>query len=165
MINSVSELLNYKEGAQSNILLRIMAGSVFFWEGLIKFVFQNQGVGRFTKIGFPIPEFTSTFVALLEIIGGLLLIFGLFTRVICIPFIIEMFIAMLSTKITMFLGTSPLALPPSPPVSGFWAVLHEVRSEYAQLICCLYLLINGPGRMSLDAIFFRKKSVNIESTD
>jgi uncharacterized membrane protein YphA (DoxX/SURF4 family) len=71
-------------------------GWVFFWEGVIKFVFQNQGIGRFTKIGFPIPEFTATFVALLEIIGGLLLIFGFYTRLITIPFIIEMLVAMLS---------------------------------------------------------------------
>jgi putative oxidoreductase len=59
---------------------------------------------------------------------------------------------MLSTKITMFLGTSPLPLPPSPPQVGIWAVLHEIRSEFAQIMCTLFLLIEGPGPWSLDAV-------------
>ena len=33
-----------------------MVGWVFFWECVIKFVFVNQGVGRFTKLGMPMPE-------------------------------------------------------------------------------------------------------------
>ena len=32
-----------------------------------------------------------------------------------------------------------------------WAVLHEVRSEYAQIMSCIFLLISGPGPWSLDA--------------
>jgi uncharacterized membrane protein YphA (DoxX/SURF4 family) len=63
-----------------------------------------------------------------------------------------MIVAMLSTKISMYLGTSPLPLPPVPPQTGFWAVLHEIRSEYAQIMVALYLLINGPGKWSIDAL-------------
>src|SRR5215467_8559079 len=37
------------KGPKSTLLLRLMAGGVFFWEGLLKFVYTNQGVGRFTK--------------------------------------------------------------------------------------------------------------------
>jgi len=160
MNNLIKWIFRYEESApKSNIIIRILVGWVFLWEGVIKFVFQNQGIGRFTKIGFPVPEFTATFVAILEIIGGLFLIFGLYTRLISIPFITEMLVAMLSTKIAIFLGTSPLALPPGPPQAGFFAVLHEFRSEFAQLMCCLYLIINGPGPLSLDAIIFRKKEI------
>ena len=92
------------------------------------------------------------FVACLEIVGGLLLLSGLMTRLIAIPFIIEMIVAILSTKISLYLGTSPLPLPPAPPQMGVWAVLHEVRSEYAQILTVAFLLINGPGKWSLDAI-------------
>jgi hypothetical protein len=35
----------------ATILLRLMAGGVFLWEGILKFVYPNQGVGRFTKLG------------------------------------------------------------------------------------------------------------------
>jgi uncharacterized membrane protein YphA (DoxX/SURF4 family) len=131
-----------------------MAGGVFFWEGLLKFVYTNQGVGRFTKLGIPFPEFSATFVACLEIFGGLLLIWGLFSRLIAIPFVLEMIVAILTTKISLYLGTYPLPLPPAPPKIGFWAVLHEIRSDYAQILTTTFLLINGPGKWSLDAVLF-----------
>ena len=51
----------------ATIILRLMAGSVFFWEGVMKFVFPNQGVGRFTKLGFPAPHFLATGDAWVEI--------------------------------------------------------------------------------------------------
>ncbi|KQH79378.1 hypothetical protein AO501_14665 [Mycobacterium gordonae] len=141
----------------ATLLIRLMAGGVFLWEGTLKFVLPNQGVGRFTKIGIPFPELSANFVGLLEITGGVLLLLGLFTRFISIPFIVEMIVAMLSTKIAIFLGVSPLPLPPVPPQTGFWAVLHEVRSEYAQLLTVTFLLIVGPGPWSVDALRARRR--------
>jgi uncharacterized membrane protein YphA (DoxX/SURF4 family) len=145
------------DGPPAILLVRLMTGGVFFWEGILKFVYTNQGVGRFTKLGLPAPELTATFVGSLEIIGGLLLLVGLSTRFIAIPFIIEMVVAMLSTKIGLYLGTSPLPRPPSPPVIGFWAVLHEIRSDYAQILTSAFLLFAGPGPWSLDALLSRRR--------
>jgi len=144
-------------GHPAILLLRVMAGGVFVSEGIMKFVFPNQGVGRFTKLGFPLPHATASFVGGLEIVGGALLIAGLFTRLVAIPFVFEMIVATLSTKIALYLGTSPLPLPPAPPVVGLWAVLHETRSEYAQLLTSLFLVIVGPGLWSLDARWRRAK--------
>jgi len=62
-----------------------------------------------------------------------------------------MIVAILTTKVALYLGTSPLPLPPAPPKVGFWAVMHETRSDWAQLLTCAYLLVAGPGRWSLDA--------------
>ena len=142
-------------GPTATIALRLMAGGVFFWEGLLKFAYANQGIGRFAKLGMPMPELLAPAIAVLEIGGGLLLISGLGTRLICVPFIIEMIVAMLSTKISLYLGTSPLPAPPSPPIAGGWAVLHEIRSEFAQIMTCIYLLAAGPGPWSLDALLAR----------
>ena len=149
------------DGPCSILLLRLMAGGVFFWEGLLKFAYANQGIGRFTKLGMPFPHFTAAFVGGLEIVGGLLFLSGLLTRFIAIPFIMEMIVAILSTKISLYLGTSPLPLPPAPPKMGLWAVLHEVRSEYAQILTSAFLLINGPGRWSLDALLFRRRNTRL----
>jgi uncharacterized membrane protein YphA (DoxX/SURF4 family) len=143
-------------GISAIALLRLMAGGVFFWEGLLKFVYVNQGVGRFTKLGFPMPETVAHIVAVTEIIGGLLLLAGLLTRLTALYFVFEMIVAILTTKIALYLGTSPLPLPPAPPKVGFWAVLHEIRSDYAQLLTCLFLVVAGAGRLSLDYFFAEK---------
>jgi putative oxidoreductase len=139
-------------GPSTILILRFMAGGAFLWEGILKFVYANQGVGRFTKLGFPFPDLLANFVASAEIIGGILLLFGLFTRFTSLWFIVEMLVAILSTKISVYLGTSPLPLPPAPPKIGIWAVFHEIRSDYAQLLVCIFLLIEGPGRKSLDSL-------------
>ena len=147
---------------RSTILIRSMAGAVFLWEGILKFVYTNQGVGRFTKLGIPFPAPTAHFVAMLEIVGGVLLITGLLTRFISIPFIIEMIVAILTTKVALYLGVSPLPLPPAPPQIGMWAVLHEVRSEYAQIMSVLFLLIAGPGPWSVDAVIARARKTSAQ---
>src|SRR3954447_18822019 len=64
-------MLNPPDSApRATILIRCMAGSVFLWEGILKFVYTNQGVGRFTKLGFAAPALTADCVAVLEIVGG-----------------------------------------------------------------------------------------------
>jgi putative oxidoreductase len=146
---------------RSTLIMRLMVGGVFLSEGILKFVYPNQGVGRFTKLGIPMPELTANFIGGLEIVGGILLIAGLFTRVIAIPFIVEMVVAILTTKIALYLGTSPLPLPPALPKVGFWAVMHETRSDYAQILTSIFLLVVGPGSWSLDAVLRRRREARL----
>jgi putative oxidoreductase len=148
------------DAPRATLLVRLMAGGVFFSEGILKFVYTNQGVGRFTKLGIPFPDITATFIGGLEIVGGLLLMAGLLTRFIAIPFVIEMIVAILTTKIGLYLGTSPLPMPPALPKVGFWAVMHETRSDYAQILCCAFLFFTGPGPWSLDALLRRRSSAS-----
>ncbi|WP_133989786.1 DoxX family protein [Dinghuibacter silviterrae] len=151
-------------GPSSIVILRLMAGGVFFWEGILKFVYPNQGVGRFTKLGFPFPEATAHWIAVGEIVGGLLLIAGLFTRIVALYFIVQMIVAVLTTKISLYLGTSPLPLPPAPPKTGIWAVLHEIRADYAQIMVCLFLLLEGAGRRSLDFLADTREKLTFASS-
>src|SRR5262245_53510700 len=136
---------------KATLWIRLMAGWVFFWEGVIKFVFVNQGVGRFTKLGMPLPETLAPAIAVLEIVGGLALVAGFLTRPFAPLFICEIIVASVSTTISPSPGTSPLVLPPLPPQTGFGAVMHEWRSDIAQLASALFLLLEGPGPWSLDA--------------
>jgi len=153
------------DAPKATVLVRLMAGGVFLWEGILKFVYVNQGVGRFMKIGIPAPGATATFVAVLEIVGGTLLIAGFLTRWISVPFIIQMIVAILTTKIALYYGTSPLPAPPAPPQSGFWAVLHEIRSDYAQIMCVAFLLLAGPGPWSIDSAVARRRRPALAPTD
>ncbi|PJZ76056.1 DoxX family protein [Leptospira neocaledonica] len=144
------------KNSRNNIIIRILVGGVFIWEGIIKFLYLNQGIGRFTKLGFSNPEMTAAFIGGLEIIGGTMLVLGILTKPLSIVFFIEMLVAMYLTKLPLFFGTSPLAPPQAPPILGIWAVLHEIRSEYSQALGCLFLYLSGPGRFSLDFILNQK---------
>lgn len=139
-------------GSANILILRILAGGIFFWEGILKFVYPNQGVGRFTKLGFPMPDMTANFVALCEIFGGAFLMIGFLTRIVAFYFIAQMIVAVLMTKVSLFFGTSPLPPPSSQPVVGFWAVLHEIRADFALILTCLFLVLEGAGTRSVDFI-------------
>jgi putative oxidoreductase len=154
--SAVARLLGWATNPMSTAprataLIRLMAGAVFLSEGILKFVYTNQGVGRFTKLGFPFPATVAQGIGAFEVVGGILLLAGLYTRLVAIGFSLEMVVAMLTTKIALYLGTSPLPLPAAPPKDGIWAVLHESRSDWAQLVCCVFLVVVGAGALSLDA--------------
>ena len=122
------------------ILIRLAVGAVFLTEGIQKFLFPDAlGVGRFTKIGIPAPEIMGPFVGVFEIGCGALLILGLLTRWAAVPLIIDMLVAIATTKIPILLK------------SGFWAMAHEARTDYTMLLACLFFLIVGAGRWSVDA--------------
>jgi len=63
-----------------------------------------MAVKLFTLLGFTAPDVMTIFSGGLEIVGGVLLILGFLTRPIVIPFIIEMVVATLTTKISMYMG-------------------------------------------------------------
>ncbi len=127
------------------ILLRLAVGAVFLSEGIQKFLFPSAlGVGRFTKIGIPAPEIMAPFVGVVEVGCGALLILGLLTRLAAIPLILDMLVAIVTTKLPILLK------------SGSWAMAHEARTDYTMLLGCLFFLIVGAGRWSADAGFAGK---------
>jgi uncharacterized membrane protein YphA (DoxX/SURF4 family) len=148
----------YTEGYSSIILIRLFAGLTFLGEGILKFLFPSMGVMRFTLLGFPLPDWTAYSIGVLEIVGGICLLLGLFNNLFALLFAGEMVVAMLTTKIAMYFGSSPLPLPPVPPQTGFWAVVHESRDDYTLLFSMIFLMIVGPGKLALDAYFAKKRS-------
>jgi putative oxidoreductase len=121
------------------VLIRLLVGAVFLSEGNQKFLFSNElGVGRFTKIGIPAPQVMAPFVGMVEIVCGTLIIVGLLTRLAAIPLIINMLVAISSTKIPILLK------------SGFWTMAHDSRTDFSMLLGSIFLLIVGAGACSLD---------------
>jgi putative oxidoreductase len=130
----------------TGFLIRLMVGSVFLSEGLQKFLFPEAlGVGRFIKIGIAYPGFAAPFVGVVEIVCGLLSLVGLYTQLAAIPLIIDMLVAIVTTKIPFFLQ------------HGFWAALHEARVDWCMLLGSLFLLLEGAGGWSLDALLHKKR--------
>jgi putative oxidoreductase len=137
----------------SVILIRLVVGGVFLSEGIQKFLYPAEnGVGRFTKIGIPAPEVMAPFVGVVEIVCGALILIGLLTRLAAIPLIINMLVAILSTKIPILLGQGFWGFSlRTLPYYGFWGMAHEARTDFAMLLGSIFLLIVGAGTWSLDA--------------
>jgi putative oxidoreductase len=137
----------------SVVLIRIAVGAIFLSEGIQKFLFPNElGAGRFVRIGIPAPEVMGPFVGTVEIVCGLLIILGLLTRLAAIPLIIDMCVALISTKLPILLGHGFWRFSLSKlPAYGFWSMAHEARTDFAMLLGSIFLLILGAGAWSLDA--------------
>ena len=116
------------------MLIRLLVGSVFFLEGIQKFLYPEMlGAGRFAQIGIPGPGVMGPFVGAVETIcGGLL------------------------TKIPILLGhglwTFTLAKLPR---YGFLSMMHEARTDFSMLLGLIFLLIVGAGAWSVDAVLAR----------
>lgn len=126
--------------AKAVLLIRILVGWVFLSEGIQKFLFPDAlGVGRFIKIGIPWPQIMAPFVGVVEIVCGSLLLIGLMMRLAAIPLLIDICVALYSTKIVTL------------PKNGLWGTLHEARTDVSMLLGLIFLLLVGGGAWSLDA--------------
>ena len=122
------------------VLVRVLVGWVFLSEGIQKFLYPAAlGVGRFAKIGIPAPQVMAPFVGGVEIVFGALILVGLFTRLATVPLLITISVALLTTKVPFLIK------------HGFWAALHESRTDVSMLLGLIFLLIVGAGSLSLDA--------------
>jgi uncharacterized membrane protein YphA (DoxX/SURF4 family) len=108
----------------AGILVRLLVGCVFLSEGIQKFLFPEAlGVGRFVKIGIPVPEVMAPFVGVCEISCGALLIIGLATRFAAMVMAINISVAIAATKVPMLIhdGFWKAATRPAPTSACSWA--------------------------------------------
>ena len=144
---SIRSWLFKADAPPSTVLVRLLVGGVFFSEGIQKFLFPAAlGVGRFTTIGIPAPGVMAPFVGCVEIICGALVMIGLLTRLAAVPLIIDISVAIATTKIPMWLS------------KGFWPMAHEARTDYCMLLGGIFLLIVGGGSWSLDRLLSKPTS-------
>ena len=64
--------------------MRLAVGLIFLTQGILKYIDPHMGVLRFARIGFPYANVTAHFVGTFEIVCGLLVSLGLFTRLVSI---------------------------------------------------------------------------------
>ena len=153
-----NDILRTRESGWT-ILVRLLVGLIVFLpEGIQKLAYPNLlGAGRFAKIGIPFPDILGPFVGVVETICGALIILGLLTRLAAIPLIIIMIFALISTKLPILLGhdVGMFHLAADMKRTGFWSASHESRADLTMLLGCIYLLIVGAGKWSLDHLITR----------
>lgn len=94
-----------------------------------------MGVMRFARIGFPMPNVTAHVVGAVEIICGLLVLLGMFTRLASIPLLIVILTAIATTKIPELFHAN----------QGFWFMVSDSRTDFAMTMCLLFLISVGGG--------------------
>jgi putative oxidoreductase len=124
------------------IIIRLIVGLIFLSEGIQKYLFPDLvGTGRFEKIGFADPAFWAYFVGTFEIICGSFVLLGLLTRLASMPLFIIMMTAFVTTKWPILIE------------KGFWAMVHEYRTDFAMTLLLIYLFLYGSGKWSADYKF------------
>lgn len=144
-MNAIKKILRSRK-TRSFILFRLIVGLIFLSEGIQKFLYPEiTGVARFELIGFDYATFFAYFVAVFEIVCGTLILFGLLTRIAAFPLLIIMLTAIVTTKIPILKD------------EGFWFMAHAARTDFAMTLLLIFLLIYGPGKYSMDNLFYKEK--------
>ena len=128
-------------GLAAILLIRLAVGLIFVTQGILKYIDPNMGVVRFARIGFPHPYFTAHFVGTFEVICGLLLLLGLWTRAAATPLLIVILTAITTTKVPELFRVH----------QGVWYMVSDARTDFAMLCSLIFLILVGGGAWALDA--------------
>jgi putative oxidoreductase len=129
------------QGPASIVLIRLPVGLIFFTQGILKFTDANMGVARFARIGFSNSEFTAHFVGGFEIVCGILVLLGLWTRAAAVPLLVVITTAIITTKVPELFRAN----------QGLWYMISDARTDFAMFCSLLFLIAAGGGVWSLDA--------------
>jgi putative oxidoreductase len=127
------------------LLTRLVIGYAFYQAGSGKLANPEKVVGFFTDLGIPFPAANAAFVSRLEFYGGLLLIAGLLTRFVAAGLGATMTVALLTAHKAEVLGALQ--------GTGEAGLTDIVPVVYGLFL--LWLIISGPGAVSLDALLRR----------
>ncbi|MFC5742610.1 DoxX family protein [Dyella tabacisoli] len=129
------------------LVLRLGFGYFWLETGIAKVHNLDGFTQRFVGWGIPFPVFSATMSAWTDLLGGLLLMLGLFTRLICVPMIVNMLVA--------------IALVVSASLSGLDDYVET--NEVLYILIFFWLLVAGPGKASLDTLVVRWLGVRAQA--
>ena len=146
---------NHKQWAP--LFLRLIIGFGFMAHGWVK-------LSKGTPAGFekllaqlqvPFPHITSWVVPIVELLGGLAILLGVFVSIVAIPLICTMLVAMLTINVSYgFSSIKTIGLTPQGPLFG--PPGYEINLLY--IAGLISLIITGAGIFSVDAMLANKKS-------
>jgi putative oxidoreductase len=126
------------------LLLRLILAYGFFMPATMKWKNIQSISEWFTNLGIPAPTFTAHLVATTETIGAILLILGLGTRLISVPLIITLLVAIVTVHWS----------------NGFEASENGFEIPLYYILMLLTLVIFGSGKISLDYLISKKINQN-----
>lgn len=140
--NGLIERVTGKLASIAPLATRIVIGLAFFQAGTGKFRNFENVIGFFDSLGIPFPAFNAGLVASMETVGGVMLIFGLFTRFFAASLTTTMAVALLTADKADFLASWGAAAQSSP----------TDITAFVFLLFLLWLVFYGAGTLSLDAL-------------
>ena len=121
------------------LVARVIVGVIMAAHGFQKLAAGPAGFGGFLQqLGVPLPTLMAYVVVFVELVGGILLILGLFSRLAALLLTIDLVVAILLVK----LGVGLIA-PPDQPGTGY-------ELDLALIAGFLVVLFAGPGPASVD---------------
>lgn len=126
------------------LVIRLYWGISFMQTGWGKLMHLDRTTAFFTELGLPAPKINAILAGSTECFGGLLLALGLFARGAAVPLVFCMIVAYASAD-----GEALRAIfSDTDKFTG--------ATPFLFLYAALLVLVFGPGRLSVDALLFRK---------
>ncbi len=123
------------------LFIRLILAYGFFNPAMMKLKNINSIAEWFGSIGIPFPTLNAYLATGTEVLGVILLTLGLFTRLISIPLIITMIVAIVTVHLE----------------SGFEAGNNGFEIPLYYIIMLFTLVVYGSGKISLDHLLFKNK--------
>jgi putative oxidoreductase len=136
LANSAEEILRRLSSFEwlAALLMRLFVGYFFFETGWAKLHNLDAFTVRFMEWGIPYPGFNAALSAYTECIGGALTVAGFATRLVSIPMMINMAVAIITVKMKTVAGLNDFVELDEP----LYALVY------------FWLMISGAGWVSVD---------------